>query len=64
MNLHFLYGLLVGDGSFQINHYKKKYIQYRIIIKLKHHHRNISMLQEARDTFRVGTIIVRPKYVI
>lgn len=44
MQLHFTLGLLMGDVSFQINHWKKKYLQYRIIIKLKNNYENIKML--------------------
>lgn len=33
-----------GDGSIQINHWKLKYLQYRIVIKLKHTFANENML--------------------
>ena len=33
-------GLLEGDGSIQVNHWKKKYLQFRIIIKLKYTEKN------------------------
>ena len=33
-------GLLEGDGSIQVNHWKKKYLNFRIIIKLKYTEKN------------------------
>jgi len=33
-----------GDGSIQVNHYKKKNLQYRFVIKLKYHLKNVHML--------------------
>ena len=30
----FWVGLMDGDGSIQVNHWRKKFLQYRIIIKL------------------------------
>ena len=41
----FWVGLMDGDGSIQINHWRKKYIQYRFIIKLKYCLENIKMLK-------------------
>jgi hypothetical protein len=64
MRLNFTLGLLMGDGSFQINHYKKKYLQYRIIIKLKNSKKNIIMLQDIRSYFNIGTININHKYVL
>uniref|UniRef100_UPI00223913F1 LAGLIDADG endonuclease n=1 Tax=Ramaria cf. rubripermanens TaxID=2016387 RepID=UPI00223913F1 len=37
-------GLMDGDGSVQVNHWRKKYLQYRLIIKLKNCPENLSML--------------------
>lgn len=34
-----------GDGSIQVNHWRKKSLQYRLIIKLKYCDENISMLK-------------------
>jgi hypothetical protein len=62
--LNFTIGLLMGDGSYQINHLKKKYIQYRVVLKLKYHFSNVIMLQELRDYFKIGTIVVSEKYVL
>lgn len=38
-------GLLDGDGSIQVNHWRKKVLQYRIIIKLKNIQENEDMLK-------------------
>jgi|HubBroStandDraft_5_1064220.scaffolds.fasta_scaffold16245_1 hypothetical protein len=40
----FWVGLMDGDGSIQVNHWRKKYLQYRLVIKLKNLPENISML--------------------
>lgn len=41
----FWVGLMDGEGSIQVNHWKKKYLQYRLVIKLKHCPENVSMLK-------------------
>jgi len=38
-------GLMDGDGSIQVNHWRKKNLQYRLIIKLKFHILNEIMLK-------------------
>jgi hypothetical protein len=40
----FWVGLMDGDGSIQVNHWRKKNLQYRFIIKLSHVDNNYSML--------------------
>lgn len=40
----FWVGLMDGDGSLQVNHWRKKYLQYRLVIKLKHDSDNVKML--------------------
>ena len=40
----FWVGLMDGDGSIQVNHWRKKNLQYRLIIKLKYCLENILML--------------------
>jgi Cytochrome C and Quinol oxidase polypeptide I/LAGLIDADG endonuclease len=37
-------GLMDGDGSVQVNQWRMKYLQYRLIIKLKNCYRNKTML--------------------
>jgi hypothetical protein len=52
----------MGDGSFQIN--PKKYLQYRVIIKLKNDKDNINMLRELRNNYGIGTINISSKFVV
>jgi cytochrome c oxidase subunit 1 len=33
-----------GDGSIQVNHWRFKYLQYRLVIKLKYCSENVAML--------------------
>jgi hypothetical protein len=40
----FWVGLMDGDGSIQVNHWRYKYLQYRLVIKLKYCSENIKML--------------------
>ena len=54
----------MGDGSFQINHWKKKYLQYRVVIKLKNTPSNLKMLQDLREQFKCGTIVANEKDVL
>jgi hypothetical protein len=37
-------GLMDGDGNVQVNQWRMKYLQYRLIIKLNNHYRNKIML--------------------
>lgn len=41
----FWVGLMEGDGSIQVNHWRKKIIQYRLVIKLKNTEANEQMLK-------------------
>ena len=41
----FLVGLIDGDGSLQVNHWKKKSLQFRAVIKLKYTYLNIYKTQ-------------------
>lgn len=45
----FWVGLLEGDGSIQVNHWRKEILQYRIVIKLKDTEMNKKMLGEIRE---------------
>jgi len=40
----FWVGLMDGDGSIQVNHWRHKSLQYRLVIKLKYSIENLSML--------------------
>jgi hypothetical protein len=61
--VHFTMGLLIGDGSFQINHWKRKYLQYRITIKLKNTDANLEMLRSLNRLWNLGTFQVLKKEV-
>lgn len=51
----FWVGLMDGEGSIQINHWKKKSLQYRFIIKLKNHKLNYDMLVNIAKVIK-GTV--------
>ena len=40
----FTVGLIDGDGSLQVNHWRRKSLQYRLIVKLAHKPYNLEML--------------------
>ena len=40
----FWVGLMDGDGSIQVNHWREKSLQYRLVIKLKYDTLNYDML--------------------
>lgn len=42
----FWVGRMDGDGSIQVNHWRKKYLQFRLVIKLKENTGNQRMLQQ------------------
>jgi hypothetical protein len=44
----FWVGLMDGDGSIQVNHWRKKNLQYRLIIKLKNLPENVVMLNKIK----------------
>lgn len=62
--IYFFFGLLEGDGSIQVNHYKKRYLQYRIIIKLKYTLENYFMLSKIRDEIGFMNLHVRNNCVL
>lgn len=41
----FWVGLMDGDGSIQVNHWRQKYLQFRLIIKLRNCTENVFMLK-------------------
>lgn len=43
--IKFWVGLMDGNGSIQVNHWRKLYLQYRLIIKLKNTKSNYNMLK-------------------
>ena len=52
----FWVGLIDGDGSMQVNHWRKKNLQYRIIIKLKNTEQNKKMFCLISKTLLIGKI--------
>lgn len=58
-------GLMDGDGSIQVNHWRKKTLQYRLVIKLKNCTENVSMLNKISS--EIGgkvNIVSKNKFVI
>lgn len=60
----FFIGLLEGDGSIQVNHWRKSSLQFRIVIKLKFTQDNYRMLTEIRDDLNIFNVRVRNNYVL
>jgi LAGLIDADG endonuclease len=52
-----------GDGSIQVNHWRKKNLQYRLIIKLKNDFKNIEMLTLIKNNIGGNIKFVENKYV-
>ena len=48
----FWVGLMDGDGSIQVNHWRKKNLQYRLVIKLSNLNSNIQMLNLIKAHFK------------
>ena len=57
----FFVGLIDGDGSFQVNHWQKKTLQFRAMIALKRTENNIHMLQELKKQLNVGHVVLTIK---
>nr|WBU10859.1 LAGLIDADG homing endonuclease [Malassezia vespertilionis] len=53
----FFVGLIEGDGSLQVNHWKYKNLQYRIVIKLSNKPLNYEILINVKKNFG-GTILI------
>jgi len=47
----FVVGLIDGDGSLQVNHRRKKYLQYRLVVKLKLNKYNKNMLDHIASVY-------------
>ena len=60
----FFLGLLEGDGSIQVNHWKKRNLQFRIIIKLKYTPANYNMLVELRETLGCMNVRINKGFVL
>jgi LAGLIDADG endonuclease len=59
-----LVGLIDGVGSFQVNHWRNKVFQFRIVIKLKNTADNIQLLTNIRDRLGVGKVYVNTTAVL
>jgi cytochrome c oxidase subunit 1 len=63
--LKFWVGLMDGDGSIQVNHFRNKNLQYRIVIKLKYCSENLSLLNLISDYIGGKIKIIRNnKFII
>lgn len=60
----FFLGLLEGDGSIQVNHWKKRSLQFRILIKLKYTNANYAMCVAIRQKLRIMNLHIRHGCVI
>lgn len=62
----FFLGLLEGDGSIQVNHwdYKRRSLQFRIIIKLKYTDANYAMCAKIREELGIMNLHIRRGFVI
>lgn len=54
----FWVGLIDGDGSIQVNHWRQKNLQYRIIIKLKNTHANYRILEILTKFLDIGNVVI------
>lgn len=53
-----------GNGSIQVNHWRKKNLQYRLIIKLKYHYKNIEMLNLIKKNLKGRIINQKEEFII
>lgn len=58
----FWVGLMDGDGSIQVNHWKKRSLQYRLVIKLKNTQANQDMLVKIKNI--VGGSVSSSKFFV
>ena len=56
----FWVGLMDGDGSIQVNHWRKKNLQFRLVIKLKNCVSNIIMLKNIQKAVGGYITITKP----
>ena len=55
----FWVGLMDGDGSIQVNHWRKKSLQYRLVIKLNNNKSNYKMLIKIAEVIGGSVRIVK-----
>jgi hypothetical protein len=63
-DIAFFIGLLEGDGSIQVNHWREKYLQFRVVVKLKYSEKNHEMLSDMRNQLDMFNIHVRNNCVL
>jgi len=61
--LPFWVGLMDGDGSIQVNHWRKKHLQYRVVIKLRNYEENVQMLRQMKGLLG-GSVSIQKDFVI
>jgi len=59
----FWVGLMDGDGSIQVNHWRKRCLQYRVVIKLRNHEENVQMLHQIKWVLG-GSVSIQKDFVI
>jgi len=59
----FWVGIMDGIGNIQINHYRKKYLIYRLVIKLEYNIYNEKMLFLIKNNIGGNIKIVKKKYI-
>ncbi len=57
----FWVGLMDADGSIQVNHWRKRSLQYIFVIKLKQTAANVQMLETLREKLCIGFVKVDSK---
>jgi len=60
----FWVGLMDGDGSIQVNHWRKKNLQFRLIIKLKYHCKNRDMLNLIKSNLKGRIINQKEEFIL
>lgn len=61
--IQFWVGFLDGDGSIQVNHWKKKYLQFRFVIQIKNTPKNLEMCFLFKETLG-GTVRQYPLFIV
>jgi hypothetical protein len=60
----FWVGLMDGDGSIQVNHWRKKNLQYRLVIQLKFNSANENMLNLIKENIGGKVRILKKEFII
>jgi cytochrome c oxidase subunit 1 len=54
----FFVGLMDGDGSLQVNHWRQKSLQFRMVIQLKNTDANLWILQHLKRSLGLGRVVL------